>query len=100
MRTLWLAIALTAFIAPTDAATQSKPSSPNNFVIVQGTVGNTPATILLNTVTGNTWFLGQVDEKGQSWLVVPIGQTGTAEWIPLPFALVTASPQKQSRQPN
>ncbi|HXJ03181.1 MAG TPA: hypothetical protein VNH44_18320 [Micropepsaceae bacterium] len=72
MKALVFLIGLVALSLSTPLAAQSTQSLAGTFVVVQGTINNAPATILLDSVNGKTWYLGQVD--------------GQATWIPLPFA--------------
>ncbi|HEY4266355.1 MAG TPA: hypothetical protein VGM72_13635 [Micropepsaceae bacterium] len=83
MKALRSTIALIALSIPSSIAAQTSPSAAGTYVITQGTAGNTPVTILLDSVNGKTWILGQVDEAGRT---LPAGQTGSATWIPLSFA--------------
>jgi hypothetical protein len=71
MKALALTIGLVALSISTTLAAQTAPSA-GTFVIYQGTMNNAPATFLLDSVNGKTWYLGQVD--------------GQAIWVPLPFA--------------
>jgi len=87
MKTLMLVVAiLPAVIVPTLVLAQTVPNSTGAYVITQGTIDRTPVTILLNTLTGKTWFLGEVDAAGHVWAALPVGQSGSSMWIPLPFA--------------
>jgi hypothetical protein len=76
-------IALIALSISPAASAQTLPSQAGTYVVIQATIGNTPTTILLDSVNGKSWFLGQVDEAGRT---LPAGQAGSATWIPLPFA--------------
>jgi len=86
MKALWLMAGLLALAISTPIAAQTSPSPAGTYVLFQGTIGNTTATMLLDSVNGKTWFLGQVDEAGRISVALPFGQGGTATWIPLPFA--------------
>jgi P pilus assembly chaperone PapD len=83
MKRLWFTIALMALSFSTPIAAQTSPSPAGTYVIIQATIGNTPTTILLDSVNGKSWFLAQVDEAGRT---LPAGQGGSATWIPLSFA--------------
>jgi hypothetical protein len=83
MKAFRFTIAVIALSISTPIAAQTAPSPAGTYVIVQGTMGTTPVTILLDSVNGKTWFLGQADEAGRT---LPAGQAGAATWIPLPFA--------------
>lgn len=89
MKTLFVAsVIATVIITPVLA---DPPSSAGaGYVVSQGTIGDKPVTILLNPSTGKTWFLGEVDANGRVWVSLPIGNAGTATWIPIPFAPQTA----------
>ena len=89
MKALRLVATLAAVIIPTGVLAQTASNSAGAYVVMQGTIGSTPTTILLNTTTGKTWFLGQVDDKGHVWISLPLGATGSAMWIPLRFAAET-----------
>lgn len=85
MKAFWIMAALIAFSISTPSVAQTTPAQAGSYVIIQGVVGTSPVTILLDSVNGKTWFLGQVDDAGRT---VPVGQgsAATATWIPLPFA--------------
>jgi hypothetical protein len=71
-------LALLTALFPAMAFAQSGP-----FTMIQGSVGGTSTIILLNTATGDTWFLDQMGKDGRP-LPFPAGAAGGVPiWVRL-----------------
>jgi len=81
----WILVFLVIVLSPALSFAQSHDSGP--YAIVEGpSSAGAPTTFLLNTVTGETWVLAQMDKDGQVWYQLPVGATGTALWVPITIA--------------